>query len=144
MTQEIKIYETMLGKTFTKVYRENCMNIHRWSDYHKKYFPHVVNSDVIVFENDEETFYFYHDYECCESVDIDDIVGELSLLENSPLLVAEEFTQCPDMPGLDSITYTFYKFATVKGHVDIKWYGESNGFYSESVDFSHYVKELPL
>jgi len=86
-----------------------------------------------------ERFMFAHSQDCCESVDINDIVGDLQDLVGEPLLVAEEVRGATPEPDLDeehyeSYTYTFYKFATRKGYVDVRWLGESNGYYSESVD----------
>ena len=97
-----------------------------------------VGDDEMVFVTaDGERFMFAHSQDCCERVDIDDIVGDLQDLVGEPLLVAEEVrgaTPEPDEEHYESYTYTFYKFATRKGYVDVRWLGESNGYYSESVD----------
>lgn len=102
-----------------------------------------ADRDRITFHTSDEAFALYHSQDCCESVTIQDINGEWEDLIGSPLLVAEEATNenetpegvnPPDYP--ESYTWTFYKLATIKGFVDIRWLGESNGYYSESVDFA--------
>lgn len=99
-----------------------------------------VEEDHILFYTDGEIFKMYHEQGCCESVSIEDICGDLEWLLNSPVLLAEERTnhEAQDAYGEGprdaSETWTFYEIATVKGAVTIRWYGSSNGYYSETVD----------
>ena len=89
------------------------------------------------------TYKLFHDQDCCEHVSIESVVGDLNDLVGTPVLLAEESTSGGGTRDSEdeSFTWTFYKFATVKGYVDIRWYGSSNGYYSESVDFVRVVKE---
>lgn len=94
------------------------------------------DGERLVFENDTERYIFYHSQDCCESVYIESISGDLNDLIGVPLLLAEEVSSDDEGPlneYEDSYTWTFYKFATIKGYVDVRWYGSSNGYYSESV-----------
>jgi hypothetical protein len=115
------------------------MNI---NDMVGKVFTSVTQDGYeMVFENATERFRFWHCQDCCESVYIESVVGDLSDLEGEPLLIAEELSgEIPEPKEdeyIESRTWTFYKFATRKGYVDVRWLGESNGYYSESVDLDY-------
>lgn len=93
--------------------------------------------DKIIFNCMDGTAYkMYHEQDCCESVTIEDICGELDRLVGKPITKAEELVNSNgDRDYDESSTWTFYNLATVRGYVTIRWYGESNGYYSESVNF---------
>jgi hypothetical protein len=106
--------------------------------------------DYISFTTDHGCRYIQrHHQDRCESVDIDDICGDVADLIGTPILLAEEVSHSggegdsSDWPeGVlqeyvpEIYTWTFYKLTTIKGSVTIRWYGTSNGYYSESVHFS--------
>ena len=105
-----------------------------------KIFASVDNDDgqFLIFTADNgDKYVFHHHQSCCESVYIEDIVGDLSDLVGVPILEAEVASnEGKPEDNYGSCTWTFYKFGTIKGHVNVRWYGESNGYYSESVDQS--------
>lgn len=100
------------------------------------------DSDQLYFKTaDLQLFEMMHYQDCCESVYIEDIVGDLEDVIGSPILLAEEVSQDGE-EGYGSSTWTFYKLQTIKGAVTIRWFGSSNGYYSESVSFSKYEVDL--
>lgn len=102
----------------------------------------LKNDDDFVIETEcGLVFTFYHEQDCCESVYIEEIIGDLDDLIGIPVVMAEEVynAETPDdteKETYDSYTWTFYRIATQKGLVVLRFLGESNGYYSESVTVS--------
>lgn len=119
-------FNELLGKTFSEV-------------------TGTVSGDEIVFtEVGGQKYKLLHQQDCCELVQVEDICGNLTDLVGNPILQAEEvssrdegvtmeFPATPDDADA-SQTWTFYRLSTIKGTVTIRWFGSSNGYYSEDVD----------
>lgn len=104
----------------------------------------VPHSEHVEFTFDDGSkLFMYHSEVCCETVDIEDVIGDPEDLIGSPLTLFEvaqgNLPARREMSTLDadSYTWTFVRIATAQGHVDVRWYGESNGWYSEVPAF-HY------
>ena len=117
---DLTVYTDLIGRVFSRVEQ--------------------IRNDVLLFVCDDGSWCaFYHEQDCCESVFIHDICGDLADLEGSPMLMAEAVCGGGEPPSTDTESYawTFYKFATVRGSVTVRWLGTSNGYYSEGVDYAN-------
>jgi hypothetical protein len=126
-------FEDLIGKTLKVV----------------RFDPQAEDHRIYFEVDDDEQYMLWHRNDCCERVYVESIVGDLDDLVGSPILVAEEVCSSqsqgdhiiiesfkPIYDGEESWTWTFYKLSTIKGSVTIRWYGSSNGYYSERVDFT--------
>lgn len=109
----------LIDKTFKKIYKSEF-------------------GDALYFETvDGELIKMHHIQDCCESVVIEDIVGDLSDIVGKKIVKAEETTSSGTESYGDSFTWTFYHITAEDGSVvTLRWYGTSNGYYSESVSLT--------
>lgn len=115
-------------------------------------FSDLVGKTIVALEKEGDSklrFYcgdgsiyeMYHIQDCCEKVFLEDVDGELAHLVGHEIIVAEARYSGQNPPGVvpeyeqDSFTWTFYTIRTNRDSVTLRWYGESNGYYSENVDF---------
>lgn len=97
----------------------------------------VDDDEIFMKFSDGYVLEMFHLQTCSESVVVDDVSGDWSDLIGKPLLVADVRVSydIPRVEGEDDYwTWTFYTFRGNGGSVDVRWYGSSNGNYSERVD----------
>lgn len=107
-------FEQIQGMTITAVvYKETSESLH-------------IHLNTHVLE-------MIHHQECCETVYLADVVGSFEDLIGYPLLEVSE--NLVDIGSEDiSSTTSYYNFRTIKASVQLRWVGESSGYYSETVD----------
>lgn len=92
------------------------------------------DEELRLYLTDDHYVRLYHAQDCCESVWIEDVCGDLQDLIGEPLTEAEEVRGYtgPEQ-DYESYTWTFYRFGTRRGSVTVRWLGHSNGYYGEGV-----------
>lgn len=94
----------------------------------------VEQSEKVTFTCDDGKKYtMFHEQECCEEVDLMDISGDIAWILNEKIVLAEE--RRLESRRCESMTWTFYELVTLKGSITLRWFGTSNGYYSEEVSF---------
>lgn len=84
---------------------------------------------------DGRVFVMLHRQDCCETVSLVDVCGDVADLREAQVLDAREEINADDSNSCESGTWTFYVLQTTKGAVTLRWLGMSNGYYSEGVSF---------
>ena len=134
IAKNVRIFDELIGRTVKSVETRRD----RDGD---------VLSIVVETGNGRDTlqYEFSHSQDCCEDVRIEEVVGNWGDIVGRRLLMAEEVWHRGEVPDgapkkrdewyLESYTWTFYKFVSIRGGVTVRWLGESNGYYGEGVSF---------
>jgi hypothetical protein len=109
------------------------------------------SDDHIVFHTKSgKTFEMYHMQDCCESVEVYDISGNLQSLVGEEVTFFDEDvlsdwpSGVPEPKYLDSYTWTIYRIGTANQSIMIRWVGYSNGYYSERPYFEQTHKKIKI
>lgn len=89
-----------------------------------------VYSEQVQIVTDRGTLILFHNEDCCETVSVEEIHGNPEDLIGAIVMVAESRSS---VQNSTTDEWTFYHFITTKGDLTIRWYGESNGYYSMDV-----------
>jgi hypothetical protein len=94
------------------------------------------NDDCLITLEDGRKFKIEHFQDCCETVQFYDASGDVhSLIGKKLTNVTEDYNDDPieeDLSCDGSHTWSVYKFQTDENTVILRWYGDSNGYYSET------------
>ncbi len=113
-------FSELVGKTLTKIVveKENYRNF------------------IDFYCSDGSIYKMLHEQDCCEGVWIEDICGDIQELVGAQILLAEHRCEHGERTADgETSTWTFFILRTLNHTVTIRWYGESNGYYSEDADF---------
>ena len=99
-----------------------------------------AGNEIMLTTESNKIIRIYHEQDCCESVGIEDTEGNWHDLIGKVIIEASEDVRpagdpAPKYP--DSWTRTDLKFRVDGATVISRWIGESNGYYSESVDIEY-------
>jgi hypothetical protein len=98
-----------------------------------------INDDSVIFEcASGERYMMHHVQDCCESVKVLGTFGDLPSIIGFPITNAVENDDEPENHGeeiYESGTWSRFFISTERGTVEIRWLGQSNGYYSEDVSF---------
>ena len=111
------MFKTLEGKTITRII--GCF----------KY-----SEEIIIYTTDG-SMYRMRFSNTRSDIKVEDVIGELSDVIDSPILRAEERSSniLEKNSGIEQ--WTFYTISSIKGSIDIRWHGASNGYYSTNVKF---------
>ena len=103
---------------------------------------------AVIYNTDDESLWIHlnthvlqmtHFQDCCETVHLADVVGNFEDLIGYPLLEVSESIVDITSANAESSTASYYNFKTLKSTVQLRWVGESNGCYSETIDCLLYL-----
>lgn len=95
---------------------------------------------VKFFCTDGSVYSMCHEQDCCGSVALENYSAEEVKNLKGKVLFAYETSKSGEQED-GSYTWTFYNIQTESGFATLRWYGENNGYYSESVSFYAEVAE---
>lgn len=97
----------------------------------------LAGDEILFIFAGNEAVKMHHEQQCCESVYLEDFNGDIEDLQDCVLIYFEE-----RIIESKAGTATFYDIQTNRGNVTLVWRGESNGYYSETVNLT-YGKIIP-